>query len=394
MVLIINVPRKHPLNALPGPLKQRIAAAQSDMLETEFPNARSLCVRALSDLKIAVKPHKLLVGKPASFIGDMPGKELAEFFSNLLKSNGVPEQAVSLQAANLAHRVHLLRAFRDPDEVIEKTCDKVVDIVEGFPRNEKDIQCGRNPGDVFDPYILSAAQMLMCGGDFEHTVSATVSHKVLMIIEGLLGHLHEDVIGAMRGNVRAPEPRGKDQENLDPELNPFPGADIVQPPLASGRPLRFHQVKSKTGSAKGGDGRRLGLQLNALTRLYGGEAYYDALIGNTLRGHRSMAGVRRAAPKVVVLVGEAAFRELTGSIVGPQLLLRLYQSAFDVAARKTGYSFQAVVASILVAFRQRADELGEGFLETILHDAISGDPAQQDSRAFVGGRRGRKKGPV
>lgn len=190
----------------------------------------------------------------------------------------------------------------------------------------------------------------------------------------------------MRGNVRAPEPRGDDQETLHPATNPFPGADIVQPPLAGGRPLRFHQVKSKTGSAKGGDGKRLGLQLRELTKLYGGEAYYDALIGNTLRGHRSMAGVVKAAPEVVVLVGEAAFKELTRSVAGPQLLLRLYQSAFDVASRQTGYSFPAVVSSIFMAFRERAEELGEGFLEAVLHDAISGIAAQQDSRAFTPGR--------
>ena len=177
---------------------------------------------------------------------------------------------------------------------------------------------------------------------------------------------------------------------LDPETNPFPGADIVQPPLAGGRPLRFHQVKSKTGSAKGGDGRRLGLQLNELTHLYGGEAYYDALIGNTLRGHRSMRGVLRASPSVVVLVGEAAFRELTGSGAGPQLLLRLYQSAFDVASRQTGYSFQDVVSAIFTAFRDRSEQLGEGFLEAVLHDAISGEAAQQDSRQFVSRCCGRR----
>ncbi len=148
-------------------------------------------------------------------------------------------------------------------------------------------------------------------------------------------------------------------------------------------------MKSKTGSAKGGDGRRLGLQLRELTRVYGGEAYYDALIGNTLRGHRSMAGVRRAAPEVVVLVGEAAFRALTGSAAGPQLLLRLYQSSFEVASRQTGYSFPEVVSAIFSAFRARADELGEDFLEAVLHDAISGEVEQQDSRAFAPGRRRR-----
>jgi hypothetical protein len=391
MAEVLNVPAGHPLNRLSEPLKQRIVAAQSDALQAQFRSAHELCAAALSDLKIAIKPPRSATGLPASDLGDKPAKELVSFYSGILASEGVPEQAISLQAANLAHRTQLLRAFHDPDRVISETCDKVVQVVGSFPRTADDIRCGRNPGDVLDPYILGAAQVLMCAGDFEHTISATVAHKVLMIIEGLLGHLHEDVIGAMRGNLRAPEPRGEDQETLDPASNPFPGADIVQPPLASGRPLRFHQVKSKTGSAKGGDGRRLGLQLRELTRLYGGEAFYDALIGNTLRGHRSMAGVLRAAPEVVVLVGEAAFRELTGSVAGPQLLLRLYQSAFDVASQHTGYSFQGVVSAISIAFRERAGELGEGFLEAVLHDAIYASASEQDSRHFAPARRTRQR---
>ncbi len=391
-IQVLNVSAGNALNRLSEPLKQRIVAAQTDALEFEFPSAHDLCARALADLKVAIEPPLEARDWPASNLGDKSAKELVDFYANILARNDVPEQAIPLQAVNLAHRTQLLRAFRDPDRVISDTCAKVVAIVATFPNTAEEIRCGRNPGDVLDPYILGAAQTLMCAGDFEHTISATVSHKVLMIIEGLLGHLHEDVIGAMRGNVRAPEPRGRDQETLDPESNPFPGADIVQPPLASGRPLRFHQVKSKTGSAKGGDGRRLGLQLSELRRIYGGEAYYDALIGNTLRGHRSMAGVLRAAPDVVVLVGEAAFRELTGSVAGPQLLLRLYQSSFDVAARQTGYSFQSVVSTIVMAFRDRAGELGEDFLEAVLHDAIGGDTAQQDSRFFVPIRR--KRGSI
>lgn len=390
MVQVLNVRAGHALNSLSEPLKQRIVAAQSDALESEFRSAHELCARALSDLKIAIKTPRSTTGLPASDLGDKPAKELISFYSGILASNSVPEQAISLQAANLTHRTQLLRAFHDPDRVISETCDKVVEIVGTFPQTADDIMSGRNPGDVLDPYILGAAQVLMCAGDFEHTISATVAHKVLMIIEGLLGHLHEDVIGAMRGNVRAPEPRGEDQETLDPASNPFPGADIVQPPLANGRQLRFHQVKSKTGSAKGGDGRRLGLQLHELMRIYGGEAFYDALVGNTLRGHRSMAGVLKAAPEVVVLVGEAAFRELTGSVAGPQLLLRLYQSAFDVASRHTGYSFQGVVSAIFLAFRERADELGEGFLEAVLHDAIYGNASEQDSRHFAPARRKRE----
>ena len=70
-----------------------------------------------------------------------------------------------------------------------------------------------------------------------------------------------------------------------------------------------------------------------------------------------MAGVRRAAPSEVVLVGDAAFQELTGSAVGPQLLLRLYQSAFEVAAHQAGYRFEDVVVRIYEAFSMAALDL-------------------------------------
>jgi len=359
----------------------------------EFPDAAALCQRAFSDLKIAIQPPAQLEGQPPASLGDRTSNELIAYFSDILAKNGIPAQAIPLHATGLSHRIQLLRAFDSPDEVIRFTCEKVVEIVGTFPIKAADIKCGRNPGDVLDPFILGASQILMCEGSFEHTISAAISHKVLMIIEGLLGHLHEDVIGAMRGNVRAPEPRGEDQETLNPATNPFPGADIVQPPLKN-RPLRFHQVKSKTGSAKGGDGRRLGIQLTELQKLYGGEAFYDALIGNTLRGHRSMAGVLRAAPAVVVLVGESAFKELTGSLVGPQLLLRLYHEVFEIAAKQTGYSLSNIVSTIYQAFKERADELGEGYLETVLHDATFGTRAQQDSRQYVARGRGRATNSV
>ena len=388
---VLHLPNSHALNRVEESLRLRIIRAQTELLDDEFRHAGELCSRAFSDLKIAVKPPAELRTQTAAQLGDLPAKDLQRVFSKTLAKNGVPPQAITMQATTLTHRVQLLRAFRDPDQVISDTCQKVSEIVAGFPKSADDIRCGRNPGDVLDPYIFGAAQFLMCAGDFEGTIAATVSHKVLMMIEGLLGHLHEDVIGAMRGNFRTPEPRGVDQETLDPLTNPFPGADIMQPPLSKGRPLRFHQVKSKTGSAKGGDGRRLGVQLTKLQNLYGGEIYYDALIGNTLRGHRSMAGVQRAAPNVVVLVGDAAFRELTGCAVGPQLLLRLYQSAFEVAAQQSGYRIQNIVATIFAAFRERADELQEGFLESLLHDAINGPTSEQDSRNFVPARH-RKRG--
>jgi hypothetical protein len=390
-IKIQHVPNDSPLHAIPDAVKRLIAAAQNNTFERAFRTSAELCGKALADLKLNIPTPAELKDQPPSFLGDKESKELIAYFDDVAKKSGIPEQAVSALASSMAHRVQLLRAFHEADEVIRVTCEKVIEVVEGFPKTADDIRCGNNPGDVLDPYILAAAQVLMCSGDFEKTISAGVAHKVMMIIEGLLGHLHEDVIGAMRGNVRIPEPRGEDQETLDPATNPFPGADILQPPT-SDRRIRFFQVKSKTGSAKGGDGRRLGEQLVRLVTKYGGEAFYVALIGNTLKGHRSMTGVKKAAPDAVVLVGEASFRELTGSNVGPQLLLRLYQSAFEVAAKKTGYSLEEIVNSIFHAFRERAEKYGDCFLETVLHDAIAGPASQQDSRQYQPSRSRKRNG--
>ena len=212
-----------------------------------------------------------------------------------------------------------------------------------------------------------------------------------MIIEGLMGHLHEDVVGEMRGNIRAPEPRGFNQELLDPFENPFPGADVVQPPTQAGERLRVHQVKSKTGTVKGGDGKRLGEQLiiRQLGQYYDAETHFCALIGNTLRGHRSIAGVLTTSPNTIVLVGESAFRELTRSPHGPDLLLRVYQNAFSEAAKSTGYNIEVMASAIFLTFKQRTEAAGEGFLEVVLNDAIGGDPSQQDSRVFA--RPGRRR---
>jgi len=177
---------------------------------------------------------------------------------------------------------------------------------------------------------------------------------------------------------------------LDPFTNPFPGADIVQPPQQAGEKLRVHQVKSKTGSAKGGDGKRLGDQLQKLKQYYDADIFYDALIGNTLRGHRSMNGVLAAAPTATVLVGEAAFRELTGSEIGPELLLRVYQNAFSEAARLSGYQIEFMASGIVTTFKGRADEAGEGYLELLLKDSTGGLAAAQDSRYYTPASRVRK----
>ena len=377
---ILYLPPEHSLHGLPEPLHSQFAAAQRNLIHLEFPTAGAICARVFDDLRISVNYPEDLAGKPVGELVDLPYRKLAQLMLGILQRAGVPEPSVDSLSKTIAQRFQLLRAFPNPDRTLETIEAKILAVVDSLPKTASDIERGKNPGDVLDPYILAASQHLLFAGDFSPTVGAVVSHKALMMIEGLIGHLHEDVLGEMRGNIRAPEPRGENQEQISLAMNPFPGADLVQPPWSPQIPLRFHQIKNKTGSAKGGDGKRLGDQLQRLKDTYGGEIFYDALIGNTLRGHRSRAGVVAAAPSVAVLVGEAAFEELTASRQGPQLLLRVYQSAFQEVARKSGYSVELISATILEAFRARADQLGEGFLESVLRVATAGPKSVQDSR--------------
>jgi len=384
-------PKTHPLQNCSDELKNRIIRAQRNLVDIEFASSGELCQRVLQDLKLSVKVPAPLYGETVSKLANASFGSLLDFFTTLLREADLPEQAIPLHAVNLVQRLQLVRAFDQADSLILQVREKVGRIVKTFPKTAADIHRGRNPGDVLDPYIIAATQTLMYAGNFEQAVAGTVAHKALMIIEGLLGHLHEDVIGEMRGNIRAPEPRGEDQENLSVKDNPFPGADVVQPPYNASTKLRFHQIKSKTGSAKGGDAKRLGDQLKRLQKFYGGEIYYDALIGTTLRGHRSKMGVESAAPSVVVLVGEAAFKELTRSDVGPQLLMRVYQTAFQEVSQESGYNVESMAAGIVAAFRQRVEEQGEGFLEVILKDVTGGAADEQDSRIYNQRERTRKR---
>jgi len=383
------LPARHPINRINPDVLARLEKAQTNLFPRAFANALEFGKRVLDDLKLAVKLPSSLSAKPPTALSDVAFNELLPMYTKLLNAAGITGATATIHAVNLAQRTHLLRAFDAPDVIVARVAEKVTAIANTLPRTAADIERGRNAGDVLDPYILAATQSLLYGGSFQGAIGATVAHKALMIIEGLMGHLHEDVVGEMRGNVRAPEPRGFNQEILDPFENPFPGADVVQPPTEAGERLRVHQVKSKTGTVKGGDGRRLGEQLRQLGQYYHADTFFDALIGNTLRGHRSIAGVVTASPNTVVTVGESAFKELTRSAIGPELLLRVYQNAFTEAAQVTGYNIDAMVTGIFATFQERAGAAGADFLEVVLHDAVGGEPAAQDSRVYV--RPGRRR---
>lgn len=386
--MIEFLPPRHPAQRIVDPLYAELVRAQQSTIERAFANAADFTGRILADLRIAVDVPARLTGLPVEAVANLPFADLEDLFARALSDADTPESGIALSATNLARRAQLVRAFDDPDAVLQWATEKVIAIIADLPKTAREIECGRNPGDVLDPYLLAATQSLLCEGDFRSAIGATVTHKALMILEGLMGHLHEEVIGRMRGNVKNPEPRAENAEILDFQFNPFPGADVIQPPLADGEPLRLHQVKSKTGTLNSSGGKRLAEQMRNLRMAYSGaELYSHSLVGNTLRGHRSMGGMLRAEPALIVMVGDASFRVLTGSENGAELLLRLYQSAFELAAAQTGYSVETMTNAIFETFRERAEEAGEGWLESVLHQSTRGAADNMDSRTYRGGRR-------
>lgn len=380
--MIKYVPQNSALLHLSRAMQDSICRAQDNHFESTFPNAALFLSAIFDQLRIKLSPDTSLTSISAGDFLEKSFGELIRYFSVYLRSANYPEQAIPRASVTLASRSMLFRAFPEPDAALTFVRDKVISVVDSFPKTATDIEVGRNKGDVLDPFILAASQYLLYQGEFDGAISSTVSHKALMIVEGLMGHLHEDVLGLMRGNVRVPEPRGEDQETFDYENNPFPGSDLIQPPTKLGDRIKIHQIKSKTGSAKGGDGKRLGDQLKFLSEHYDADIFYDALVGNTLIGHRSKKGVEKAAPSVRVLVGQAAFAQLTGSKHGASLLLRLYQESFLSAAQATGYSIKDVTEKIVEYFKAQSTEAGEGYLDSILETSIGGAPNLQDSLYF------------
>ena len=382
--MIEFLPANHAVQRINAEARTMLVKAQQAVITRAFPDAHSFCARILHDLRLDINLPDDLRDKPVTGVSDKSFTELRAFWYESVVSAGIPESAAGLHVVNLAQHSQLVRAFDNPEAMLIWAEGKVRTIVEDFPRTAADIEVGRNPGDVLDPYILAGTQLLLFGGAFQPAIGAIVAHKALMILEGLMGHLHEEVVGRMRGNMRAPEPRGENQELYDPDLNPFPGADIVQPPHADGMALRLHQVKSKSGTLNASGGARLAEQMRQLRMRYrGAEIYSHSLVGNTLRGHRSMGTMLRIEPDLIVTVGETAFRLLTGSDNGAELLLRLYQNAFRRAAASTGYAIDLMAGHIAETFQAKADLAGEVFLEMMLHEVTRGAAASQDSRLYL-----------
>lgn len=359
-------------------LLKRMADAQDALSWIEAASGQDLVREACTNLAVDNSVADLVPdGDSALVFGNRTHADLVALFSPRFPSG------TSL-AEDLADEVHLCRAFAEPEKVLAAVKDKVMAAVKHFPRGASGIKVGDNKGDVLDPFILAANFELLSGGSLARTVETTVSHKVLMKIEGMVGGLHEATLGAMRGNFRIPEPgktAGGTKDIIHPAFNPFPGADIGQVPVpASPATLRLFQCKNKTGSAKGGDGVRLGQQLRRLEQTYGASTFYAAIVGNTLHGHRSMGAVLRESPNTAVLVGDAALEELARSPQGAELLLRTYRRAFRAASQESGFDFEQVASAAITTFEAEAVATGGDLVEAWLSQAMGGPRKDQDSR--------------
>jgi hypothetical protein len=233
---------RHRLISLDPALLTRIDAAQREIDWIRSASGRDLLRLATDQLGL-----KELSGA----VDHLTGIELGNLKrAELLDLLSPHFTAGTSTAEDLADQVQLCRAFADPEAATGLVADWVAAKVKNFPRTADDLRVGSNPGDVLDPFILAANFELLSERNMQKSIEHTASHKVLMKIEDLVGHLHENVIGLMRGNFRVPEPQGsraEGKERLDPRRNPFPGADVGQVPLPEYPDrLRLFQVKSKT----------------------------------------------------------------------------------------------------------------------------------------------------
>jgi len=100
-----------------------------------------------------------------------------------------------------------------------------------------------------------------------------------------------------------------------------------------------------------------------------------------------MLALLRAAPQVVVLVGESAFIALTGSSIGSRTSPTvLYQAAFDVAAQQSGYRIQTLLRRSIAPSTKRAVEAGETFWMPSYTMRINGTPTSRTVAFFKAAR--------
>lgn len=306
------------------------------------------------------------------------------------------EAAVGLPVpeANKRYRVIIQRLllWKDLDEVINIQSRMYDRVIADLPRKLVDIEEAGGGRDILDPFIVAFTSRLLHSGAVPELLRTLISHKCLMKLEDLIGHLHGEVLGNAGGGESVPEPQGEADESgkRNKELwhevyNPYPGAD------ARRGTEEFYQIKNKTGSAKGSDGEKLGRQFLVLKTNYpDSKRFYVSMIGKTLRGHRSMGAFLRTDPEAEVLVGLSAFQQLGRHRDTADIVMDLCMEVFEQALERNHYDFDEVVTSMT---KEWVDKHGaDDPIHNLLRDSITpDDPSEQSSRTY-GTQRPRRRG--
>ena len=117
---------RHPVHRLSVEMKAEFVRAQHSALPVAFPNALSFCERVLGDLKLSIFPPAEWRDMPAAEVADLDLADLVTLFDRMLRAASIPDSARQMHADNLSRRAQLIRAFDNPDAVLEWVTTKVV----------------------------------------------------------------------------------------------------------------------------------------------------------------------------------------------------------------------------------------------------------------------------
>ncbi len=335
---------------------------------------------------------KLPPFKPTAFKNSFPTIESA--FQASLEDLAAAFGLAAEQAEEYARRLRRLFLWKNPNEVIGEVKAALSAKMADMPRTLSDLEGVRDP---IDPFIVAFTQRLIGSNDPSALVRALIIHKCMMKVEDAIGHLHQAVVGSAGGSQPVPEPQGESvdgkrvKETWHPTLNPYPGAD------AHVDDDEFYQIKSKTGSAKGSDGEKLGRQFLILKQKYpNSRRFYISMIGRTLAGHRSMGAFLRTDPDAEVLVGATAFQQLGKHRDTPEIVLELYLEAFEQVLTEANYKLDEVVASVTAEWvsRHGSEDPSRGILFDTVAPLESDPNGSKQSSATYSGQPTVRKAPA
>ena len=300
----------------------------------------------------------------------------------------IPDAAKPSAEAAFLSGIKRLMIFENPKEVKSEIRPHFERLIKSLPRTLDELEVSGGGRDVLDPFIVAFDQLLLSRNSLTALLNNLLAHKCLMKLEDLIGHLHQEVLGRARGNIRVAEPEGVmgvdgklNKELWHAEKNPYPGADVRH------QPSEFYQIKNKTGSAKGSDGEKLGRQFRAIAERHPeSQRFYVGMIGKTLAGHRSMGAFVRTDPGAEVLVGLAAFQQLGGHRDTATVLLDIYVEVFKKVCEELKFDFVEISAKMAEQWKKKHGE-GDPAHRLLLDTITPNKPEDQSSLTY--GRKGR-----